>query len=45
MKMLYDAIHKENISDENVQSAVDEVLAQGKLIIDLARKEAERWDR
>lgn len=45
LKMLYDAIHKENISDENVQSAVDEVLAQGKLIIDLARKEAERWDR
>ncbi len=41
LKMLYDAIHKENISDENVQSAVDEVLAQGKLIIDLARKEAE----
>ena len=44
LKMLYDAIHKKNISDENVQSAVNEVLAQGKLIIDLARKEAERWD-
>lgn len=41
--LLYDAIHKENISDEDIQSAVNEVLAQGKLIIDLARKEAERW--
>lgn len=41
--LLYDAIHKENISDKDMQSAVNEVLAQGKLIIDLARKEAERW--
>ena len=41
---LYDAIHKENIAEEAVQSAVNEVLAQGKLIVDLARKEAERWD-
>ena len=40
---LYDAIHKENITYENVQSAVNAVLAQGKLIVDLARKEAERW--
>ena len=44
LKMLYDAIHKENTSDEEVQSAVNAVLAQGKLIVDLARKEAERWD-
>ena len=43
--LLYDAIHKDNISDEAVQSAVNEVLAQSKLIIDLARKEAERWER
>ncbi|MBC5592850.1 hybrid sensor histidine kinase/response regulator [Bacteroides sp. NSJ-21] len=43
LKVLYDAIHKESISDEEVQSTVNEVLAQGKLIIDLARKEAERW--
>ena len=42
---LYDAIHKESISEEAVQSAVNTVLAQGKLIIGLARKEAERWDR
>ena len=44
LKMLYDAIHKECVKDEDVQSAVNGVLAQGKLIIDLARKEAERWD-
>ena len=44
LKVLYDAIHKENIAEEAVQSAVNEVLAQGKLIVDLARKEAERWD-
>lgn len=42
LKVLYDAIHKEN-TYENVQSAVNAVLAQGKLIVDLARKEAERW--
>lgn len=41
---LYDAIHKESISDEDVQYAVNSVFAQGSLIIDLARKEAERWD-
>ena len=44
LKVLYDAIHKEGIKDEDMQSAVNGVLAQGKLIIDLARKEAERWD-
>lgn len=43
LKMLYDAIHKESIKDEDVQSAVNKVLVQGKLIIDLARKETERW--
>lgn len=41
---LYEAIHKENIVYEDVQSAVNGVLEQGKLIVDLARKEAERWD-
>ena len=40
---LYDVIHKENIKDEELNVAVDAVLAQGSLIIDLARKEAERW--
>ena len=42
--MLYDAIHKESVSDEELSAAVGAVLAQGELIIDLARKEAERWD-
>ena len=40
----YDTIHKGKISDNEVKAAVDAVLAQGKLIVDLARKEAERWD-
>ena len=43
LKVLYDAIHKESISDEELSAAVGAVLAQGKLIADLARKEAERW--
>ena len=43
LKTLYDAIHKESISDEELSAAVGAVLAQGKLIVDLARKEAERW--
>lgn len=41
--LLYDTIHKESIMDEELDTAVDAVLAQGSLIIDLARKEAERW--
>ena len=44
LKTLYDAIHKESISDEKLGAAVGAVLAQGKLIVDLAREEAERWD-
>ena len=43
LKMLYDAIHKESVSDEELSAAVGDVLAQGKLIVDLARKETERW--
>ena len=43
LKVLYDAIHKESVSDEELSAAVGAVLAQGKLIVDLARKEAERW--
>ena len=35
LDMLYDAIHKENISDEELSAAVGAVLAQGKLIVDL----------
>lgn len=41
--MLYEAVHKEDISDKDIQSAIKAVLAQGRLIVDLARKEAERW--
>lgn len=41
--LLYEAIHKKSITDEEMNTAVDAVLAQGGLIIDLARKEAERW--
>ena len=41
---LYDAIHKENIKDEELSAAVGAVLAQGKLIVNFARKEAKRWD-
>lgn len=40
---LYNIIHKESISDEELSIAVDRVLAQGYLIIDLARKEVKRW--
>lgn len=43
LKVLYDAIHKESVSEEELSAAVGAVLAQGKLIIDLARKEVERW--
>ena len=43
LKILYDAIHKESVSDEELNAAIGAVLAQGKLIVDLARKEAERW--
>ena len=40
---LYDVIYKESISDKELGTAIGAVLAQGKLIVDLARKEAERW--
>ena len=43
LAMLYEAVRKEDILDKDVQSAVKAVLAQGRLIVDLARKEAERW--
>ena len=44
LKVLYDVIHRESISDEELSAAIGAVLVQGKLIVDLARKEAERWD-
>lgn len=40
---LYEAIHRKNTSEDEVNAAVDAVLEQGKLIINLARKEVERW--
>ena len=43
LAVLYDAIHKENISEEDIQSAVNGVLEQGVIIVETARKEAERW--
>ena len=43
LAVLYDTIHKGKISDNEVKAAVDAVLAQSKLIVDLARKEAQRW--
>lgn len=44
LTVLYEAIHNENISESEVNIAVDAVLAQGKLIVDLARKEMEQWE-
>lgn len=41
---LYEAIHKDDISEEDVQSTVNGVLEQGAIIMETARKEAERWD-
>ena len=41
---LYEAIHREDASESSVRAAVHAVLAQGKQIMDLARKEAEKWD-
>lgn len=41
---LHETIHKESISDKDVRSAVKAVLAQGRLIVDLAREEGEQWD-
>ena len=36
---------KDEVSEEELGDAIDNVLAQGKAITDLARKEAERWER
>lgn len=45
LAVLYEAIHKDEVSEKELSDAVDKVLAQGKAITDLARKEAERWER
>ena len=44
LMVLYEAIHKENIPEDEVNAAVDAVLAQGRQIVELAKKEAERWE-
>lgn len=43
--VLYEAIHKDEVSEKELSNAIGKVLAQGKAITDLARKEAERWER
>ena len=45
LAVLYETIHKDEVSEEELGDAIDNVLAQGKAITDLARKEAERWER
>lgn len=44
LKVLYDAIHKDGVSEGDVHSAINKVLEQGHIIVETARKEAERWD-
>lgn len=43
--VLYEAIHRDEVSEKELSNAIGKVLAQGKAITDLARKEAERWER
>lgn len=45
LAVLYETIHKDEVSEEELGDAIDNVLVQGKAITDLARKEAERWER
>ena len=45
LAVLYEAIHKDEVSEKELSDAIGKVLAQGKAITDLARKEAERWER
>lgn len=44
LQELYAAIHSNSPTDGEIAHAVQKVLAQGKLIVDLARKEIERWE-
>ena len=44
LQELYAVIHSNNPTDGEIAHAVQKVLTQGKLIVDLARKEAERWE-
>ena len=43
--VLYETLHKDEVSEEELSNAIDNVLAQGNAITVLARKEAERWER
>lgn len=43
LAVLYEAIHRDEVSEKELSDAIGKVLAQGKAITDLARKEAERW--
>ena len=44
LQELYAAIHSNNPTDGEIAHVVQKVLTQGKLIVDLARKETERWE-
>ena len=44
LAVLYEAIHRDEVSEKELSDAIGKVLAQGKAITDLARKEAERWE-
>lgn len=44
LAVLYEAIHRDEVSEKELSDAIGKVLAQGKAITDLARKEAEQWE-
>lgn len=44
LAVLYEAIHRDEVSEKELSDAIGKVLVQGKAITDLARKEAERWE-
>lgn len=44
LQELYAVIHSNSPTDGEIAHAAQKVLAQGKLIVDLARKEMERWE-
>lgn len=44
LQELYAIIHSGSPTDEEITHAVQKVLKQGKLIVDLVRKEMERWE-
>lgn len=44
LAVLHEAIHGDEVSEKELSDAIGKVLAQGKAITDLARKEAERWE-